>query len=354
MSKININVKNQTGGINVGQVNSYPSHNSQNLAPKDQLINKYFPVLDHGFVAVSEVMGSDESIEKAARTSYGGGTRKVSQTRGLLRYLIRNKHTSPLEFAEIKFHVACPIFVMNQWHRHRASNFNTMSGRYSLMPMLFYTPEKDHFQKQSQNNKQGRAGNLGEDKYKVAIERWKELRENSQSLYEDLAGENIARELARIDLPLSMYSVMYYKSDLHNLFHFLNLRTDPHAQYEIRAYANVMAAMVKQIFPLSYEAWYDYQKCGVSFSRMEMDLMRILLRDPDGNKILMDIHGEDVEKRNKITSEYGLSKREMEEFMVKLTHQNPPKFELDFSQAKSPEYFEEKMKNAVPIIDQNG
>ncbi|NIP81529.1 MAG: FAD-dependent thymidylate synthase, partial [Gemmatimonadetes bacterium] len=211
------------------------------IAAAEEILGGYFPVLDHGFVALVDYMGSDEDIERAARVSYGYGTRKVSQTRGLVRYLRRHKHTTPSEMVELKFHVCMPIFVARQWIRHRTANVNEYSGRYSLMPLLFYTPGSDDFALQSADNKQGRLPRGADPElYREAVQRWEATRRRAADDYEWLVGQDVARELARIDLPLSTYTQWYWKIDLHNLLHFLTLRADPHAQYEIRAYAEVM------------------------------------------------------------------------------------------------------------------
>jgi thymidylate synthase (FAD) len=214
-------------------------------------------------------MGSDEDIERAARVSYGYGTRKVSQTRGLIRYLRRHMHTTPSEMVELKFHVCMPIFVARQWIRHRTANVNEYSGRYSLMPLLFYTPAGDQFALQSADNKQGRL-TTGADEalYRAAAAALGgDSGQRAGADYEWLVGQDVARELARIDLPLSTYTQWYWKIDLHNLIHFLTLRADPHAQYEIRAYAEVMAGMLKRVAPLSYEAWIDYGLAAAPMSR---------------------------------------------------------------------------------------
>ena len=177
-------------------------------APRaEEILGKYFPVLDHGFVALVDYMGTDECIERAARVSYGYGTRKQSQTRGLLRYLRRHKHTTPSEMVELKFHCCMPMFVARQWIRHRTANVNEYSGRYSLMPMLFYMPSEDQLQTQSRENNQGRSGNpVSAEIYAEAKGRWTEIRRLSASAYEWMTQEDLARELSRIDLPLSTYT----------------------------------------------------------------------------------------------------------------------------------------------------
>ena len=246
-------------------------------AAAEEILGLYFPVLDHGFVSLVDYMGTDECIERAARVSYGYGTRKQSQTRGLLRYLRRHAHTTPSEMVELKFHCCMPMFVARQWIRHRTANVNEYSGRYSLMPMLFYTPPAEQLQKQSRRNNQGRSGEAVDTaQYDAALERWNRVREASRGAYEWMTGEDIARELARIDLPLSTYTQWYWKIDLHNLLHFLTLRVDTHAQWEIQEFGKVMAGMLKRVAPLSYEAWIDYDVCGTKMSRMELSALRTL------------------------------------------------------------------------------
>ncbi len=305
----------------------------------EQLLGLYFPVLDHGFVSLVDYMGTDTCIEQAARVSYGAGTRKVSQTRGLIRYLRRHKHTTPSEMVELKFHCCMPMFIARQWIRHRTANVNEYSGRYSLMPMLFYTPRQDQFKKQSATNNQGRSDEIASAEYKVTVERWNLIRERNKELYEDLASADIARELARIDLPLSTYTQWYWKIDLHNLLHFLTLRVDSHAQWEIQQYGKIMAGMLKMVAPLSYEAWIDYEVCGARFSRIEMQAIREIIKT---NRPVAAVVADDS---------IDLSMREIEEFNQKLIAKPTPDFQLDLSTAKPPEFFEQKMAAAVPQTD---
>jgi len=241
----------------------------------EEILGLYFPVLDHGFVSLVDYMGTDECIERAARVSYGYGTRKQSLTRGLLRYLRRHKHTTPSEMVELKFHCCMPIFIARQWIRHRTANVNEYSGRYSLIPMLFYTPEADQLQTQSKQNNQGRSGQgVTGGVHAEAVRRWNDIRRASTETYEWMTGNEIARELARIDLPLSTYTQWYWKIDLHNLLHFLSLRMDPHAQQEIRDYANAMFALIQPIVPIAAEAFLDYNFHSVRLSRLEIEALR--------------------------------------------------------------------------------
>jgi thymidylate synthase (FAD) len=318
----------------------------------EEILGGYFPVLDHGFVALVDYMGSDEDIERAARVSYGYGTRKVSATRGLVRYLRRHWHTTPSEMVELKFHVCMPIFVARQWIRHRTANVNEYSGRYSLMPLLFYTPDAADFALQSPDNKQGRMPE-GADRelHQEAVRRWEATRERAGADYQWLVGEDVARELARIDLPLSTYTQWYWKIDLHNLIHFLTLRADPHAQYEIRAYAEVMAAMLRRVAPLSYEAWIDYAFAAAPMSRGELAVLRQLIRADrtDDGATLAARDGTSLDTA--ALREHGLSRREIIELAEKLEPAETPDFELDLQTMRSAEEMAGKMESAVPRLD---
>ena len=314
----------------------------------EEILGLYFPVLDHGFVSLVDYMGTDECIERAARVSYGYGTRQTSQTRGLLRYLRRHMHTTPSEMIEFKFHCSMPMFIARQWIRHRSANVNEYSGRYSLMPMLFYTPSEEQLQTQSKKNNQGRSGTVVEAaKYTEAVRRWNEIREKSREAYEWMTLEDMARELARIDLPLSTYTQWYWKIDLHNLLHFLKLRVDHHAQWEIQEYGRVMAGMLKRVAPLSYEAWIDYDVCGERVSRMELDALRKLV----------SAEGETLRARDGVSldlaalAQGGLAKREAAELLLKLQAKSVPDFELDLTTARSAEVFAERFSQAVPKVD---
>jgi thymidylate synthase (FAD) len=313
----------------------------------EEILGLYFPVLDHGFVSLVDYMGTDECIERAARVSYGYGTRKASLTRGLLRYLRRHLHTTPSEMLELKFHCCMPMFIARQWIRHRAANVNEYSGRYSLMPMLFYTPSAEQLQTQSRTNNQGRSGTpVSPEAYEETVQRWNEIRRLSRNAYEQMTAADMARELARIDLPLSTYTQWYWKIDLHNFLHFLKLRVDRHAQWEIQEYGRVMAGMLKRVAPLSYEAWIDYDVCGARLSRMDLDALRKLvrvedggLRAPGGALSAAELDG------------IGLAKREVTELLAKLEPSTPPDFELDLERARSAEWFAEEFQKAVPRLD---
>jgi thymidylate synthase (FAD) len=313
----------------------------------EEILGSYFPVLDHGFVSLVDYMGGDESVERAARVSFGAGTRKVHQTRGLIRYLRRHKHTTPSEMVELKFHCAMPIFIARQWIRHRTANVNEFSGRYSLMPMLFYKPEHAQLQLQSKKNHQGRSGEVvPADFYEKMVGEWNSGRAHAQAQYENLTANDVARELARIDLPLSTYTQWYWKIDLHNLLHFLTLRVDSHAQFEIQEFGKVMAGMLKRLAPISYEAWIDYDVCGVHLSNDEMRLLRSLVTI-DAEKIA-------TQKIESLVKEYAthfITDREYTELVAKWNRDTTPDFELDISKGLPGSFFEEKMAAAVPKGD---
>ena len=239
------------------------------------------PVLDHGFVALVDVMPrlipegktADSAIVQAARVSYGEGTKKVNEDRGLVRYLLRHRHTTPFEMVEFKFHVAMPIFVARQWIRHRTANVNEYSARYSIMPDRFYRPTAESVRRQSTTNRQG-----GDESIELGTaEEFISLLEDSEKLYSrylELTEQGVARELARAALPVSLYTEWYWKCDLHNLFHFLSLRMDPHAQHEIRVYADAMYELIKPIVPVSAEAFEQYRLNGMFLTSLEVDALR--------------------------------------------------------------------------------
>lgn len=320
----------------------------------EEIIGRYFPALDHGFVSLVDYMGTDADVETAARVSYGAGTRKTSETRGLIRYLRRHKHTTPSEMVELKFHCCMPIFVARQWIRHRTANVNEMSGRYSLLPMLFYTPDAAHLQTQSKTNKQGQSGNVVQSGlYEAAAARWSAHRIDVANDYAWLNTNDVARELARIDLPLSTYTQWYWKIDLHNLLHFLTLRVDSHAQYEIQVFGQIMAGMLKRVAPLSYEAWIDYDVCGARMSRMEMGALRMLVGVEQlaclSGGTEPAVVGQDAGYgRAFLTSRLGMNDREVDEFLAKLAPKATPDFELDLSKAVDGSVFEERFKAASP------
>jgi thymidylate synthase (FAD) len=313
----------------------------------EEILGLYFPVLDHGFVALVDYLGTDECIERAARVSYGYGTRKQSVTRGLLRYLRRHKHTTPSEMVELKFHCCMPMFIARQWIRHRTASVNEYSGRYSLMPMLFYTPDADQLQTQSRRNNQGRSGQAVDAQlFAEAQRRWSSIRRESTDAYGWLTANEVARELARIDLPLSTYTQWYWKIDLHNLLHFLTLRVDTHAQWEIQEYGRVMAGMLKRVAPLSYEAWIDYDVCGAHVSRAELSALRALVK-VEGDGLTAAAGGARLDRA--ALEGHGLAKREIDELYAKLSPASAaPDFELDVAAARPAEHFAERFAAAVP------
>lgn len=275
-------------------------------------LDVYYPVLDHGFIAVKDYMGDDASVLNMARMSYGKGTKSLSDDRGLLRYLMRHLHTSPFEGCVIKLHVKLPIFVMRQWVRHRTASLNEYSARYSVMPDEFYMPAPDQLARQSTDNKQGRGEALPPDQAAEVLRLLQEGAESDFARYHRLLNlgattdeidtegrDGLARELARIGLPVSVYTQMYWQTNLHNLLHFLKLRADRHSQYEIRIYAEKILEILADWVPMTTEAFRDYQMEASRLSRMELNLLRAMLA---GKATLDD------------AADYGLSKREAREF----------------------------------------
>lgn len=244
----------------------------------EEILDKEFPVLDHGFVRLVDYLGSDERIVQAARVSYGAGTKTYRQDKGLINYLLRNDHTSPFEQVNFTFHIKMPIFVARQWIRHRTGRVNEISGRYSVMSDECYIPSGDKINYQSEDNKQGRAVEPVEPQVQEQVRAL--LSEDQRKTYETylrLLDMGIAREIARIDLPLSLYTEWYWQMDLHNLFHFLALRLDAHAQYEIRAYAEVVLQIVRTVCPVAVEAFENHKRNGRSFSGKEVEAIKAML-----------------------------------------------------------------------------
>jgi thymidylate synthase (FAD) len=264
-----------------------------------------------GFVKLLDVMGDDEEVENSARISYGEGTRKVNQTRNLIRYLMRHKHTSPFEMCEVKFHLKLPIFIMRQLVRHRTANLNEYSGRYSVMSNEFYLPEGDYLAKQSTTNSQGR-GEVLEQEGLLQFE-FNRIYDGASTAYQVLLEEDLSRELARAVLPVANYTECIWKIDLHNFFHFVKLRSDSHAQREIRDYSDAMYELVKPNFPLCCEAFEDYVQGATTFSKQEMGVIRELLEYADTKAALAGMSVKDVG-----VLESKLGKRESKEFLEKL------------------------------------
>jgi thymidylate synthase (FAD) len=245
----------------------------------EKILDKKYKVLDRGFVRLVDYMGGDERVVAAARVSYGKGTKTFRQDRGLIHYLLRNEHTSPFEQVVLTFHAKMPIFVARQWIRHRTARINEISGRYSVLPDEFYLPDLKSIAFQSTDNKQGRSTeSVPPELQQKVLKILKEDQVRIYSSYEYMLNANIARELARINLPLSLYTEWYWQIDLNNLFHFLKLRLDKHAQLEIRAYAEVMERLARKVCPISFEAFDEYMLNSVSMSRGELEAVKGLLK----------------------------------------------------------------------------
>ncbi|HDN60049.1 MAG TPA: FAD-dependent thymidylate synthase [Candidatus Marinimicrobia bacterium] len=245
----------------------------------EKILDKEFKVLDKGFVRLVDYMGGDERVVQSARVSYGKGTKTVHEDKALIDYLMRNRHTSPFEQVVLTFHCKMPIFVARQWIRHRTARVNEISGRYSVLENEFYLPDKGQVRLQSKINRQGRSDEevppeLQEEVLRILIEGQRRAYQD----YEGLIEKDIARELARINLPLSLYTQWYWQIDLHNLFHFLELRLDYHAQWEIRQYAKVIAEITKKVAPMSYEAFEKHVLNAVRFSGEELKALKNMLQ----------------------------------------------------------------------------
>ena len=279
----------------------------------EEILYEPLPVLDHGFVRVVDYMGDDAAIVQAARVSYGRGTRRVSEDRGLVNYLMRHRHTTPFEMCEIKYHVKLPIFVARQWIRHRTANVNEYSARYSILDNEFYVPSPEHLAAQASSNRQGRGEILEGAAAAHMLDRIRKDAERAYAGYAEMLSEDaagapldparpgLARELARLNLTLGFYTQWYWKTDLHNLMHFLSLRADSHAQYEIRAYAEVMLDILKRWVPMTYAAFLEYRLNAATISATGLEVIRRLLA------------GEPVDQASS-----GLSPREWRELMAQL------------------------------------
>lgn len=277
----------------------------------------YVPVLDHGFVGLIDHMGDDGAVVQAARVSYGAGTKQVQDDRNLIRYLMRHEHTTPFEMCEVKFHIKLPIFVMRQLVRHRTASMNEYSARYSVMTDEFYIPELEQIQPQSKTNKQGRQeGEWGFEEKRGVQHAFQRSFFNAYKEYESLLGKDdngLARELARSVLPVGGYTECYWKANLKNFLHLIRLRADSHAQWEIREYANAMYGLIKPLFPEVCSAWEDYQQNAVKFSAKELVLLKRLM----SKERWLDVN-EDFREEKVLAANFGLSKRELDEFKTKL------------------------------------
>ena len=291
------------------------------VAELDAMLGVKHQVLDKGFVRVVDYMGSDSAVVQAARVSYGEGTKTSRQDEGLINYLIKHKHTSPFEMCEIKLHIKLPIFIARQWIRHRTANVNEVSARYSVLPNEFYIPEVSNIASQSKDNKQGRGNTINEEKARQIIAVLTEDSESCYANYLKLLGQNqlqpneevitnpsdadgqegIARELARINLSLNFYTEWYWKIDLHNLLHFLNLRLHPHAQFEIREYARVIFEIVQKWCPMSAKAFEEHVLHSKTFSQKALNAISAMAQGKRGS-----------------AEEFGLSAREYKEVLIAL------------------------------------
>ena len=268
----------------------------------EKILGQEFKLLDHGFVRVVDYMGNDNAVVQAARVSYGAGTKKVSEDVGLINYLLRHHHTTPFEMCEIKFHIKCPIFVARQWIRHRTANANEYSARYSIVDNEYYVPDIDKIALQSISNKQGRGENADKELAQNLINNIKSTSEHQYAHYNEMLDKGIAREIARVSLTLNYYTEFYWKIDLHNLMHFLALRADSHAQYEIRVYALQMLEIMRAWVPYTHAAFLDYKMNAMSFSEK---MLNVIKRKMNGEEITQE--------------DSGLSKREWEDFKNKLS-----------------------------------
>ncbi|XWO14045.1 Thymidylate synthase ThyX [Candidatus Hepatincola sp. Pdp] len=275
------NRKNQEKAMDLEQTKRVISVDLENI------LYEQFNVLDSGFIRVIDYMGNDSSIAQAARVSYGKGTKTISDDTGLIRYLLRYKHTTPFEMCEIKFHIKAPIFVARQWLRHRTANVNEYSARYSILDESYYLPDHEQIKVQSVSNKQGRGESFSKKTTNEIVNNLNIASKEAVKLYQELLTiadsesnkQGLAKELARIILPVNMYTQFYWKIDLHNLLHFLMLRADSHAQYEIRVYAEKMLELVAKWVPITYQAFLDYTVNSHTFSAKEMAVLHKIINN---------------------------------------------------------------------------
>jgi thymidylate synthase (FAD) len=279
----------------------------------EEILYQPFPLLDHGFLRVIDYMGDDTAIVQAARISYGKGTKKINQDQGLINYLMRHRHTTPFEMCEIKFHAKMPIFVARDWIRHRTANVNEYSGRYSILGKEFYIPEHDQVCGQSTTNRQGRSTPLNEQERQRVLEILEADARQAYEHYEEMLNADeegniidpnrtgLARELARMNLTLNYYTEWYWKIDLHNFLHFLSLRADSHAQYEIQVYAHRMLEILKLWLPFTYEAFMKYKFNGMHLSEQGVEIVKKIIQ---GQRVTQETSG--------------MSAREWREFLEEL------------------------------------
>ena len=279
------------------------------VAALDAILGDQIKCLDKGFVRVIDYMGDDASIVQMARVSYGDGTKTVNEDRGLIRYLMRHDHTSPFEGCELKLHLKMPIFIARQWIRHRMASLNEYSGRYSVMKDEFYFPEVKDVAVQSETNKQGRGEAMDVETAAVFLNNLAVTCADAYMQYDEAIENGVSREISRIGLPLNLYTEFYWKIDLHNLLHFLRLRADSHAQYEIRVYANVIKNIVNTWVPLTAEAAEDYRFNAVKLSAGAIDAIRHLITNTTGNDLAIFI---------RMLEENGIKGRELAEVKATL------------------------------------
>ena len=307
------NSKNNLSSDQQNEINSSISSSSKTIRPVapgiEKILYQVFPALDHGFVRVVDYMGDDQAIVQAARVSYGKGTSRVSEDRGLIRYLMRHRHSTPFEMCEIKLHVKLPMFIARQWIRHRTASINEYSARYSVLDKEFYIPEEKDLAVQSKVNKQGRGDTLSPKDSEEALFLLKRDAEKSYETYEYLLNENLkgevidenrdglSRELARINLTLNTYTQWYWKTNLHNLMNFIFLRADSHAQYEIRVYADIIYKIMESWVPVTAEAFKSYRSGSVELSAEAMNVIKLMLA---GNKVEQKTSGLSLREWNEL------------------------------------------------------
>ena len=312
-----LNKNNPLSEDQVAEIDALRSNTSKTIRPVaegiEKILYQVFPALDHGFIRVVDYMGDDQAVVQAARVSYGKGTTRVSEDRGLIRYLMRHRHSTPFEMCEIKLHVKLPMFIARQWIRHRTASINEYSARYSVLDKEFYIPDAKDLAVQSVSNRQGRGGVLSEKDSNEALEMLKRDAEKCFDTYEYLLNEKsngdiidnnrdgLARELARINLTLNTYTQWYWKTNLHNLMNFIYLRADSHAQYEIRVYADIIYDIMKAWVPITAEAFSSYRSGSIEISAEAMKVIKLL------------IAGKKIDQKSS-----GLSAREWNELMSSL------------------------------------
>ena len=312
-----LNKNNPLSEDQVAEIDALRANTSKTIRPVaegiEKILYQVFPALDHGFIRVVDYMGDDQAVVQAARVSYGKGTTRVSEDRGLIRYLMRHRHSTPFEMCEIKLHVKLPMFIARQWIRHRTASINEYSARYSVLDKEFYIPDAKDLAVQSVSNRQGRGEGLSEKDSNEALEMLKRDAEKCFDTYEYLLNEKsngdiidnnrdgLARELARINLTLNTYTQWYWKTNLHNLMNFIYLRADSHAQYEIRVYADIIYDIMKAWVPITAEAFSSYRSGSIEISAEAMKVIKLL------------IAGKKIDQKSS-----GLSAREWNELMSSL------------------------------------